>query len=145
MTIQDIGIILVNLAAVALVALILLYLITDRKRFRVERQYKAVKNLLDEWVRQAEKIPGCNDAAAAYFRTHSVSEKYRQLAVLISGTQGQGTEQMMEIGQQLDTFCQVYEALAEPYNRRLMGRIGGSLLHFLGFREFPLLRFDTGD
>ena len=143
MDIEVAGILLVNLAAAVMIALILVYLIQDRRRFRVERQFRSVRGLFDEWVELAAALPGCGETAAAYQKTSNVSKKYCLIAELIRFTHGQRTARMLALEEELTPFTQIYEGLAEAYNRRLLGRFREPVMRMLGFRYFPSLRFDA--
>lgn len=143
------GILWILLDAVVLagVVLIFVYLANDRRRFRVERQFSAVRSLFDEWVGGAAKLPGCEELAAQYRRTHNISKKYRLIGALTEQVDCP-TEKMQEISERLRVFCGVYYSLAEDYNRHLMGAIREPITHFLGFRPLPQIdmnRTQTGD
>lgn len=134
-----------NIAAVIIIVLIVVYLTEDRRRFRVESQFRAVSGLFDEWVSLAAQCPGCGSHAAAYQKTKNISEKYRQIDAMISASAGHGSVRMLSLEQELVPFTQIYRGLAEPYNRALSGRLGGRIMRFLGFRPLPSLRFEAED
>lgn len=142
---QNIGILLINVAAIVLIALIVAYLTQDRRRFRVERQFRAVEALMNEWVELASPLPGCGDPADEYRKTRDVSRKYRLIAALIRASHGKTSVRMQALEQELIPFTQIYAVLAEDYDRHLTGSLRGPVMRLLGFQPLPLLRFDAED
>lgn len=140
---MNICIILANLAAVVLIFFIVVYLWLDRKRFHVERQFRAVKNLFDEWVALAEEAAPCEEAAEAYRRTKNISEKYRAIDRISWIVWGHEPPAMDALAEELRVFLGVYRALAENYNRKLNSKFTGRIAHILGFRKFPDIQLET--
>ena len=126
---------------VVMILLICVYLSNDRRRFRVERQFAAVRSRFDAWTSAAAEIPACAAAAEGYFATRNISKKYIRLAELHTLSRGAETEAMRALEAELGPFCAVYNGLAEGYNRRLMGRLWGTLMGWFGFRLLPKLDF----
>lgn len=135
--------ILLIAAVVAMIVLILTYLIEDRRRFRVERQFSAVKKLFDEWMALGGALDGCGECAEGYRKTRNVSKKYRRIAEMSRLVWGRETPRMEELAAALAPFCTVYNSLAEAYNRHLMGAVRAPVMRFLGFRELPKLDLTT--
>lgn len=140
---MDFYIILVDLAAVAMLFCIFVYLWLDKKRFHIERQFRAVKELFDEWMRCARPIDGCGAAVERYERTRDVTKKYLAIGEVSEAAWGYETERMRQLAAQLDVFLGVYRALAEDYNRRLNSRFTGPLARVLGFKKLPELKLET--
>ena len=138
---ESVGLILLDIITLLVIVLICVYLTQDRRRFRVERQFVAVRADFDAWVTLASRCPACASAADAYFSTRNVSKKYARLAELYKDSRGAETEAMMEQEAELLPFCAVYNALAEEYNRRLMGKLREPVMRILGFRPLPKLSF----
>ena len=134
------GILTIAMCAV-MILLICVYLSNDRRRFRAERQFAAVRSRFDAWVSAAAGIPACAAAAEGYFATRNVSKKYILLAELHTLSRGAETAAMRALEAELGPFCAVYNGLAEDYNRRLMGRLWGSVMRWLGLRRLPKLDF----
>jgi len=129
--------VLLDIFVVCVVFLILCYLIIDRSRFRVERQFIAVKALFDDWMEQGGRLEGCADTAAAYRKTRNISKKYRLIGEMSTLVWGRQTAEMEALAKELSPFCGVYEALAGPYNRRIGGRLRAPLMKLLGFQPLP--------
>ena len=137
---QVLGILLVDFLVLIMIGLIVFYLVQDRRRFRVENQFRAVKGLFDEWAAEAGALPGCEQTAEQYRRTKNISRKYILLAELEAQSHGRQTPRMRELARRLGTFLDVYTALAEDYNRHRMGRVRETVTRWMGFRPLPLLR-----
>ena len=138
---ESVGLILLDIITLLVIVLICVYLTQDRRRFRVERQFVAVRADFEAWVTLASRCSACASAADAYFSTRNVSKKYARLAELYKDSRGAETEAMTEQEAELLPFCAVYNALAEEYNRRLMGKLREPIMRFLGFRPLPKLSF----
>lgn len=136
-------ILLVDLAALALMGLIFIYLWLDKKRFRVLRQFRAVRELFDEWMDGARTIEGCQALVEAYEKTRDVTKKYRAIGAVSEKVWGYETARMKRIASQLDVFLGVYRSLAEDYNRRLNSRFTGRVARFLRFEKLPELKLET--
>ncbi len=135
--------ILLDVLVLILIALIVVYLIQDRRRFRVERQFSAVKELFDKWMALGGALDGGGECAAAYRKTRNISKQYRCIAEMSRLVWGRETPRMTELADELAPFCTVYEALAGDYNRHLMGKLRAPIMRFLGFRELPKLELTT--
>lgn len=135
--------ILLDAAVLVMIVLIAAYLIQDRRRFRVERQFSAVKSLFNEWMELGGTLDGGGDCAAAYRKTRNISKKYRCIAEMSRLVWGRETPRMTQLADELAPFCAVYEALAEDYDRHLMGKLRAPLMRVLGFRELPKLELTT--
>lgn len=140
---MDICIILVNVAAVAVMFLIVVYLWLDKKRFHVERQFRAAEKLFDEWMGLASKTVSCEETAATYRKTKNISEKYRAIDRVSQAVWGRETPAMKELAEELHVFLGVYRALAEDYNRKLNSKFTGPIARFLGFKKFPDIQLET--
>lgn len=140
---MNICIIFANLLAVVVIFVIVVYLWLDKKRFHVERQFRAVEDLFDEWMRLASVIPSCAEAGDAYRSTKNVSKKYRAIDEACQIVWGEETSEMKAIAGELEAFLGVYRALAEDYNRRLNSKFTGRLAGFLGFKKFPNIYMET--
>lgn len=141
--VENILIILVDLAALALMGLIFVYLWLDKKRFHVERQFRAVEELFDEWMACAREIDGCGAAVDAYEKTRDVTKKYLAIGAVSEAAWGYETGRMKQLAAQLDVFLGVYHALAEEYNRRLNSRFTGRIARLLRFKKLPELKLET--
>lgn len=139
---QTFGIVLANILAAAVILLILVYLVNDRRRFQIERQFRAVQEPFDEWAALAGRIDGCGEDAAEYRETKSISRKYGLLATLHERTYLSRSMRMRQLEAELAPFCSVYNAMADKFNRRLGGRVSGPIMRLLGFRPFPKLAFE---
>ena len=135
--------ILLDAAVLVMIVLIAAYLIQDRRRFRVERQFSAVKSLFNEWMELGGTLDGGGECAAAYRKTRNISKKYRCIAEMSRLVWGRETPRMTELANELAPFCAVYEALAGDYNRHLMGTLRAPFMRLLGFRELPKLELTT--
>lgn len=140
---MDISIILANVAAIAIIFVIVVYLWLDKKRFRVENQFRAVGDLFDAWMELASALPGCEDAVTAYRRTKNVSAKYRAIGAACEAAWGRETPQMKDAAEELSVFLGVYHVLAEDYNRRLNSKFTGRIAAVLGFKKFPNIQMET--
>ena len=140
---MDICIILANVLAVAVIFLIVVYLWLDKKRFHVERQFRAAEKLFDEWMERASEASFCEEAAATYRRTKNISEKYRAIDRMSRAAWGRALPAMKELGEELHVFLGVYRALAEDYNRKLNSKFTGHVARFLGFKKFPDIQLET--
>lgn len=140
---MDICIIFVNIAAIVVIFLIAVYLWLDKKRFHVERQFRAVEELFDEWMTLAAEAAPCSEAVVTYRKTKNISEKYRAIDVASRAAWGYETPAMQEIAEELHVFLGVYRALAENYNRKLNSKFTGRIARFLGFRKFPDIKLET--
>ena len=140
---MDVFIIPANLMAIAGIFLIIVYLWLDRKRFFIERQFRAVKPLFDRWMELAALIPGCKPYVEEYCRTRDISAKYRAIGHASRAAWGHETREMAETAEELSVFLGVYHALAEEYNRRLNGKFTGKIAVFLGFKKFPNIQLET--
>lgn len=140
---MDFLIILVDLAALALMGLIFVYLWLDKRRFHIERQFRAAKELFDEWMACAREIDGCGAAVDAYEKTHDVTKKYIAIGAASEKAWGYETARMKQLASQLEVFLGVYRALAEDYNRRLNSRFTGRIARFLRFEKLPELKLET--
>ncbi len=136
------GIVLANVLAVVMIVLIIVYLVNDRRRFQIERQFRAVREPFDEWAGLAGAVDGCGETAAAYREAKSVSEKYRLLALLYGQSRLNRSMRMRQLEAELAPFCSVYNGMAESFNRRLVGRASGPVMRLLGFRPLPALPFE---
>lgn len=135
--------ILLDAAVLVLIVLIAVYLIQDRRRFRVERQFSAVKRLFNEWMALGGTLNGGGECAAGYRKTRNISKKYRCIAEMSRLVWGRETSRMTELANELAPFCAVYESLAADYNRHLMGKLRAPIMRLLGFRELPKLELTT--
>lgn len=140
---MDILIILSNVLAIAVIFVIIVYLWLDKKRFYVERQFRAAEDLFDQWMTLASVMPSCDGAVNAYRNTKNVSRKYRAIDEVCQVVWGKETPEMKAIADELSVFLGVYRALAEDYNRRLNSKFTGYLAKFLGFKKFPNLQMET--
>lgn len=140
---MDICIILTNIAAVAVMFLIVVYLWLDKKRFHVERQFRAAEELFDEWMALASEAVFCEEAAEDYRRTRNISAKYRAIDRASRAAWGHETAAMKKTAEELHVFLGVYRALAEDYNRKLNSKFTGAIARFLGFKKFPDIKLET--
>ena len=140
---MDIWIILANVAAIVIVFLILVFLWLDKKRFHIERQFRAVQPLFDHWMDSAAAVPGCEEYVIVYHRTRNVTEKYRAIGAVSNQAWGYETAAMKATAGELEVFLGVYNSLAEEYNRRLNSRFTGRIARLLGFQKLPDLKLET--
>lgn len=140
---MDIWIILANIAALVIVFFIFVYLWLDKKRFHLERQFRAVAGLFDRWMDAARGLPGCDDAVAVYRQTKNITEKYRAVGIVSEKAWGYETDAMKAAAGELEVFLRVYNGLAEDYNRRLNSRFTGRIARTLGFKKLPDLKLET--
>ena len=140
---MDIGIILVNVLAIVVIFFIIVYLWLDKKRFRVERQFRAVSDLFDEWMALALAIPSCGDAVRSYRSTKNISKKYRAIGIASRSAWGCETTEMKATAAELEVFLGVYHVLSEDYNRRLNSKFTGKIARILGFKKFPNIQMET--
>lgn len=140
---MGICIVLANVAAIAVIFLIVVYLWLDKRRFHVERQFRAVEHLFDEWMGLASAVSGSEEVVVSYQTARNISEKYRAVGRMSEAVWGCETQKMKEIAGELGVFLGVYHALAEDYNRRLNSKITGRIATFLGFKKFPNIHMET--
>lgn len=140
---MDFYIILIDLAAMAVLFFIFVYLWLDKKRFHIERQFRVAKDLFDEWMACARTLDGCGAAVERYERTRDITKKYIAIGEASKAAWGYETERMKRLAAQLEVFLGVYHALAEEYNRRLNSRFTGRLARVLGFKKLPELKLET--
>lgn len=140
---MGICIFLANIAAIVVMFLIAVYLWLDKKRFHVERQFRAAEALFDEWMMRASEAVSCGEAAEAYRRTKNISAKYRAIDRASRAAWGHETPAMKETAEELHVFLGVYRALAEDYNRKLNSKFTGLIARFLGFKKFPDIKLET--
>ena len=142
---MNIWIILSNLMAIAVIFVIIVYLWLDKKRFHVERQFRAVEDLFDEWMTLAADNPSCVKAVEEYHSTKNISKKYLAIYDICQIIWGVKTPEMKSIAGELSVFLGVYGVLAEEYNRRLNSKFTGPLARFLGFKKFPNIQMEMED
>lgn len=140
---MDIRIILANVAAVAVIFLIFVYLWLDKKRFHLERQFRAAEHLFDDWMDHARAIPSCELSVKDYTASRNITAKYWAVSAASRAAWGQETPEMKAIAEELLVFLGVYHSLAEEYNRRLNSRVTGPIARFLGFKKFPDIQLET--
>lgn len=140
---MDICIILTNAVAIAVIFLIVVYLWLDKKRFYVERQFRAVEKQFDKWMTLALEAVSCEEAVEMYRRTKNISQKYRAIDHMSRAVWGRETPAMKELAEELHVFLGVYRALAEDYNRKLNSKFTGCVARFLGFKKFPDIKLET--
>ena len=139
---MNIWIILSNLLAIAVIFVIIVYLWLDKKRFHIERQFRAVEDLFDEWMMLAADNPSCVESVKSYRSTKNISKKYAAIYDVCQTVWGDETPEMKSIAGELSVFLGVYGVLAEEYNRRLNSRFTGFLARFLGFKKLPNIQME---
>lgn len=140
---MNIIIILANIVTIAVVFLIIVYLWLDKKRFRVERQFRAAEELFDEWMELASAVLSDSNAVHEYRSTKNVSRKYRAIGEASQTVWGRETVAMKGVATELEVFLGVYHVLSEDYNRRLNSRFTGKIARVLGFKKFPNIQLET--
>lgn len=140
---MDIWLILLNLVVIAGIFLIFVYLWLDKKRFHVERQFRAVRKLFDAWMDSAATIPACAACAEEYRGTGNISRKYAAVAAAAEKAWGSETAEMKAAAEELTVFLGVYHSLAEDYNRLMNSRFTGKIARLLGFKKLPDLKLET--
>ena len=140
---MDICIILINIAVIVVIFLIAVYLWLDKKRFHVERQFRAVEPLFDRWIALAAEVALCGEAVETYRRTKNISEKYRAIDRASRAVWGYETPAMKETAEELHIFLGIYRSLAEGYNRKLNSKFTGRVARLLGFKKFPDIQLET--
>lgn len=138
---MDLSIIVVDIFAVLMLAIIFIYLRLDKKRFRIEVQFRPVRDALDAWVDAARERPECAAEAALYAKTRNVTKKYRALAAASEKARGHETARMRECAAELAAFAEVYNDMAGDFNRSLERPVTGRVARLLGFRPLPELHF----
>lgn len=139
---MDIWILLANVLAIAVIFVIIVYLWLDKKRFRVERQFRAAADLFDEWMALSANNPSCAESVQEYRSTKNISKKYAAIYDVSQAVWGEETPEMKSIAGELSVFLGVYGVLAEEYNRRLNSKFTGPLAKFLGFKKFPNIQME---
>lgn len=140
---MNIIILLSNILAVAIIFLIVVYLWLDKERFHLERQFRAVEHLFNDWMTEASETASCESILAEYQTTKNISAKYRAVAHMSREVWGRETPSMKVLAEELSVFLGVYYALAEKYNRQLNSKFTGRIASFLGFKKFPDIQLET--
>ncbi len=138
---MDLSIIVVDIIAVLMLAVIFIYLNLDKKRFRIEVQFRPVREALDAWMDAARERPECAAEAALYAKTRNVTKKYRALAAASEKARGHETARMRECAAELAAFAEVYNNMVGDFNRALERPATGRVARLIGFRPLPELHF----
>lgn len=138
---MELSIIVVDIIAVLALVVIFIYLNLDKKRFRIEVQFRPVRDALDAWIDAARERPECAAEAALYAKTRNVTKKYRALAAASEKAQGHETARMRECAAELAAFAEVYNDMAGDFNRSLERPVTGRIARLIGFRSLPELHF----
>lgn len=140
---MNVLIVLSNALAIAVIFLIAVYLWLDKKRFHLERQFRAAEHLFGEWMQLAGEAADRKDILNAYRNTKNISAKYRAIGDMTRAVWGRETPAMKTLAEELSVFTGVYYTLAEKYNRQLNSRFTGRIARLLGFKKFPDIQMET--
>ena len=131
-----------------LLVLAILYIVCvntlDKWRFRADRQYPYVRELMDEW----EQVP----------RVHVAGQKHPWDAVAAADQLAAACQALdlssslcvpllarqAELEEELDVFLEVYNGLARSYNKALGRPVVRQLARLRGWQPWPALDFCPG-